>query len=145
MATFVLREMENSKFKPPVRRRWPPLRRLILAAFFVAAGINHFLNPALYYAIIPPSLPAPDTLITVSGCAEIGLGLLVLWARFMEQARYGLTALLIAVFPANIYMALRPEKYPAFPKWLLYIRLPGQLLLIAWVWWATRRSEDRAF
>jgi len=69
--------------------------------------------------------------------AEVALGGLVLIPRMRRLARWGLTALLIAVFPANVHMALHPQRYAAIPSWLLWLRLPLQGLLIAWVWYST--------
>jgi uncharacterized membrane protein len=107
-----------------------------LALFFTAAGINHFVHSALYARIVPPWLPAPALLVQVSGIFEIlgGIGVLVPKARRIAGA--GLIALLIAVFPANVQMAQHPELYADVATATeLYIRLPLQLVLIAWVWW----------
>jgi uncharacterized membrane protein len=107
-----------------------------LALFFTAAGINHSLHPAVYAGIVPPWLPAPTLLVRVSGIFEIlgGIGVLVPTTRRFSGA--GLIALLVAVFPANVQMAQHPELYTDIaPATALYIRLPLQLVLIAWVWW----------
>ncbi len=117
----------------------PLLRRaalIVLAIFFIAAGINHFVHPGVYARIVPPWLPAPALLVEISGICEVigGIGVLIPSTRRFAGA--GLIALLIAVFPANVQMAQHPELYtdlgtaPAF-----YVRLPIQLVLIAWVWW----------
>ncbi len=113
----------------------------MLGILFVAAGGNHFLNPDLYVAIMPPYLPWPLTLVCVSGAAEIALGLLLLVPRFQSVAAWGLVALLIAVFPANLHMALHPESFPTFPPIALWIRLPLQGVLIAWAYWFTRKRS----
>ena len=111
----------------------------LLAVLFVAAGVLHFLRPAAYASIVPPALPYPLALVYISGVAEIlgGLGLLVPGLR--PWAGVGLIALLVAVFPANVYMALAPERagFGVAPVWL-WLRLPLQAVLIAWVWWAAR-------
>ena len=111
--------------------------RLLLSATFVLAGLNHFLRPRLYRAIIPPYLPAPDALVSISGYAEIVLGSLVLVPRARRAAGLGLIALLVAVFPANIHMALHPHLYPRIPRWLLWLRLPFQGVFAVWVYWCT--------
>jgi uncharacterized membrane protein len=107
-----------------------------LALFFTAAGINHFLHPAVYARIVPPWLPASTLLVRVSGIFEIlgGIGVLVPNTRRFSGA--GLIALLVAVFPANVQMAQHPDLYADIATaTALYIRLPLQVVLIAWVWW----------
>ncbi len=114
--------------------------RWLAAVLFVLAGLNHFRSPEVYRQIVPPMFPRPDLLVLISGICEIvgALGLLVRPLR--RAAGWGLIALLVAVFPANIYMALRPDALPAWqiPQWLLWARLPLQLVLIASVWWVSR-------
>ena len=109
-----------------------------LAVFFVAAGTNHFVNPSFYVRITPPSLPAPLALVYVSGFFEVlgGVCVLVPWAR--SAAGWGLVLLLIAVFPANLYMAVHPNRFSDIPAAFLYLRLPLQAVFIAWAYWATR-------
>lgn len=118
------------------------LARHILAVFFVAAGINHFVRPAFYRTIMPPYMPLPELLVAVSGLLEIVGGLGALSDRSRRAAGWLLTLLLLGVFPANIHMALRPELFPGIPPWALYARLPGQALLIAWVLWTTMGRID---
>ena len=125
------------KDKPMTRSRG----RRLLAALFILAGLNHFVQPRLYTAIMPGYLPAHAALVAASGAAEIGLGLMALAPRTRWLTRWGLTALLIAVFPANLDMALHAERYPLLPPALLWLRLPLQGALIAWVWWATAADE----
>jgi uncharacterized membrane protein len=113
--------------------------RWLMALLYVAAGLNHFLRPAFYAVMIPPYLPAPQLLVTVSGLAEIALGILVVVPRVSRLAAWGVIALLIAVFPANLYMAQHPEHFPQFSRSALLIRLPIQLVLILWAYWYTIR------
>ncbi|GAC1593927.1 MAG: DoxX family protein [Candidatus Velthaea sp.] len=109
--------------------------RVLAAALFLFTGTQHFLKPAIFVAIVPPMLPAPGALVAISGAAEISGGLGLLFPQTRRIAVYGLIALLLAVFPANIYMAVAHEKFASFaPLWLLIARLPLQLLLIAWIW-----------
>jgi uncharacterized membrane protein len=110
--------------------------RFALSAFFVLAGLNHFIMPEAYRPLMPPSLPFPMFLIALSGVLEIFFGALVLLPTWRHRAGWGLVLLLLAVFPANVHMALDPEVYPAVPLALRWLRLPLQLLLIAWVAWA---------
>ena len=113
-----------------------PALRWVLAVFFVAAGANHFRAPALYLGMMPPWLPWPALLNVVAGAAEIlgGLGLLV--APVRRLAGWWLIALLIAVFPANVHVALQ-GRMPGLDvsPLTLWLRLPFQALFIAGVWW----------
>lgn len=110
----------------------------IFAVAFIFAGINHFLNTGFYRRMMPPVFPVHLFLVYLSGVSEIALGVLLLIPRFQRLAAWGLIALLIAVFPANIYMARNPLLFPEFSAAALYLRLPLQLLLIAWAYWFTR-------
>lgn len=111
---------------------------ILIAVGFVAAGVLHFVRPGLYVRIIPPFLPYPLALVYISGIAEIVGGIGVLAPSLRPWAGITLVALLIAVFPANLYMALSPVRagMGIAPVWL-WLRLPIQVVLIAWVWWAT--------
>ncbi len=113
---------------------------LLLAAFFVFGGINHFRSPDVYVAIMPPYLPAHLALVYISGVFELMGGIGVLVPATRSRAGWGLVALLVAVFPANLHMAVNPEPFVAegMPLWGLYLRLPLQFALMAWAWWATR-------
>jgi uncharacterized membrane protein len=116
----------------------------LLAAGFVYIGVTHFTRPEFFTAIVPPWLPAPLALVYASGVAEIAGGLGVLPPQTRRLAGWGLIALLIAVYPANLYMALEPDAFVAqgTPLWALYARLPFQFLFIAWAWWATRPDGE---
>ena len=114
------------------------ISRYLLGIFFIATGINHFLNTALYLSIMPPYLPWHLELVYISGVAEAALGFLLLIRRYVVLAAWGLVALCVAVLPANIHMALRADLYPTIPELALWLRLPAQGLLIAWAWWHTR-------
>lgn len=125
------------KLKLP--RRLPKRFALLgLALFFVAAGVNHFANPDFYVQMMPPWLPAHLELVYLSGAFEILGGAGVLVPRARGAAGWGLVALLVAVFPANLYMASNPELFPDLSQTALYLRLPLQVVLIAWALWATR-------
>lgn len=118
--------------------------RWLLAVLFVFAGVSHFLRPGFYEAMVPPYLPSPHLLVVLSGIAEIILGVMLLIPRFSRMAAWGLIALLIAVSPANIHMALHPNLFPQFHPTSLWIRLPVQLVLMAWACWFTRRGDASA-
>jgi uncharacterized membrane protein len=114
--------------------------RRALAALFIGAGVNHFVNPGFYEAIVPPSLQSEkERVVQVSGVAEILGGIGVLLPGTRRLSGLGLVALLAAVFPANLYMAREPERFKTVPRWALYARLPLQPLMMLWAWRATRR------
>ncbi|HRE82032.1 MAG TPA: DoxX family protein [Opitutaceae bacterium] len=118
--------------------------RVIVALGFVVAGVNHFLAPEVYLAMMPPFLPAPDLLHKIAGGAEIlgGLGLLVPPTR--RLAMIGLVALLVAIFPANLYVAWIGKMGDlAIPAWVLWARLPFQALFIAVVIWVGRDGPKK--
>lgn len=121
------------------------LSRSALAAFFAIAGAMHFLRPRFYEAIVPPSLqPRKREVVAVSGVAEIAGGAMVLHPASRRLGRWWLLALLVAVFPANLHMAVNPEQIPGLdlrkvPRWALWARLPLQPLAMLWVWKATRK------
>jgi len=108
----------------------------------VAAGLNHFRVPATYEAMVPSVLPRADILVVVSGLAEIAGGLGLLHPRTRRLAAWGLIALLLAIFPANINMAVNhlPLGNEPVPTWALWARLPLQAVLIAWAWWVSYPS-----
>jgi uncharacterized membrane protein len=117
--------------------------RVLLAVFFVAAGINHFRATGFYLRMMPPYVPFHVLMVQVSGVAEIVLGILLLVPATTVVAAWGLIALLIAVFPANLQMALHPQTFPEFSVNALWLRLPLQGVLIAWAWWFTIRRNRR--
>ena len=116
----------------------------LIGLLFIGAGVNHFVLPRPYQQIVPPSLGDPARLVAISGVAEIAGGVGVLLAPTRRLAGAGLLALLVAVFPANIYMARNPARFARIPGWALYARLPLQPLLMWWVWRATREQPERS-
>ena len=119
---------------------------ILAAVFYVGAGILHFRAPAAYLKILPPYVPWPETMVYLSGIAEIAGGLGLLLPATRRWAAWGLVALLIAVFPANIYMATNMAANPIrvgaspMPEWIAWARLPLQPVLIWWVLWCTRET-----
>jgi len=114
-----------------------------LAGFFAFAGTMHFVIPRSYKAMMPPSLPRHREAVALSGVAEIIGGGAVLARPTRRFARWWLLALLLAVFPANVHMAVNPEQVRGLdlnriPRWALWARLPLQPLAMLWVWRATR-------
>ncbi len=122
----------------------PTLKQIfkwILSIIFVMAGIYHFINPSIYLRIMPPYLPAHLFLIYLSGFFQIVLGVLLVVPNFTRRAAWVLIALLIAVFPANIYMAMNTQLFPEINPLLIWLRLPLQLLFLAWAFWFTRQKN----
>jgi uncharacterized membrane protein len=119
------------------------LRRVLLWLLglgLIAQGINHFVSLDFFLRMMPAYLPAPALLVQLSGVAEVLLGAAVLVPRTRRLAGYGVLALLVAVFPANLEMALHPEAWPELPVWALYARLPFQAVFAAWVWFTCLRG-----
>jgi uncharacterized membrane protein len=120
------------------------LSRAALATFFTFTGSMHFLRPRFFEAIVPPAIESRKReVVAVSGAAEIAGAMLVLDSHSRRLGRWWLLALLVAVFPANIHMAVNPEQIRdldlrRIPPWALWARLPLQPLAMAWVWRATR-------
>jgi uncharacterized membrane protein len=115
--------------------------KCLFATLFVFVGVEHFVSPDYFVRIMPPYLPFHRELVLVSGFFEIALGVLLLVPQTTHWAAWGLIALLIAVFPANIYMYQHRELFQ-IPPLVLLLRLPLQVLLIAWAW-VYARNEDR--
>jgi uncharacterized membrane protein len=105
-----------------------------MSLFYMWAGIWHFVRPEMYARIVPPYLPAPLVLVYVSGVAELALGALLWIPALKPWAAWGIIALLIAVFPANIHMYQLGPAATGWPQWLLIARLPLQAVLIAWAY-----------
>jgi uncharacterized membrane protein len=109
----------------------------VAAVLFAAAGCLHFVKPAAYLQIMPPYVPWPLAMVYVSGVAEIAGGAGLLIPRLRRMAAWGIVALLFAVFPANVYMAMNHVQVAAsVPSVLLWARLPLQFLLMWWVLWS---------
>ncbi len=133
-------EDDLEPFEVPGAGRSRRFSRRLLGVAFIGAGVNHFVNPRFYEAIVPPSLQDERRrVVQVSGVAEIAGGLGVLLPFTRRLSGLGLIALLAAVFPANLYMAREPERFASVPRWALYARLPLQPLMMVWAWRATRR------
>jgi uncharacterized membrane protein len=114
--------------------------RVLLAHLFVAVGVLHFVHPGVFEQIVPPYLPWPLALVYISGYFEILGGCCIMIPVVRRAAGWGLIALLIAVFPANLHMAINDVHVNgnATPPLLLWLRLPLQLVFIVWVWWCAR-------
>ena len=116
----------------------------LLSAFFTYAGFHHLLAPDFYVSIMPPWVPAHLALVYISGVFEIMGGIGVLIPRFRALAGLGLVALLVAVYPANLYMAFNPEMFPDIPVTALYVRLVLQFVAFYWAYSVTRPGPASA-
>ena len=124
-------------FGAPTRR---DKMRVAAGVAFIVASLPHFFTPERYLPMMPPFVPAPLTMIYVSGVAELlgGLGLLI--PMSIQLAGWGLVLLLVAIFPANIYVALTGANATGLPSspWYTWSRLPFQIVFIWWVIKAVR-------
>src|SRR6185369_12876215 len=126
----------NSNEKPLRMPKAKSFSKYLLAIFMVGAGTMHFLNTDFYLQIMPPYLPLHLESVYLSGVCEIGLGLLLLVPRFSRMAAWGIIALLVAVFPANIHLYQHQEILP-LPPIVHLLRLPFQAIFILWAFWHT--------
>jgi uncharacterized membrane protein len=120
------------------------LSRTAVAALFAFTGTMHFVRPRFFEAIVPPAIESQKKeVVAISGVAEVAGAALVLVPASRRLGRWWLLALLVAVFPANVHMAVSPEQIRGldmrkFPRWALWARLPLQPLAMLWVWHVTR-------
>lgn len=125
--------------------KYKELLRVSLAISIIIVGITHFASPDPYVKIVPPQLPYPLELVYISGVFEVlgGVGLLV--PNVSKFSAWGLITLFIAVYPANINMAVNHIHLDNIPDspWFQVVRLPLQAVLIAWAWWYTKPSDPR--
>jgi uncharacterized membrane protein len=112
----------------------PSLSRIVLGGFFLAAGALHFIKPRPYESIMPEALPAHRELVYLSGAAEMAGGAGVLADPTRRAAGWWLIATMLAVFPANINMAVGAERFEDIPEPLLWARLPLQAAIVYWIW-----------
>lgn len=117
------------------KSRWQLISLLLMSLLFIAAGVNHFVNPGFYLKITPDFIPWPLALIYLSGVFEVLGGIGVLIPHLRPAAGWGLIALLIAVSPVHVDMLLHADNFPEVSTGALIARLLLQPLLIAWVWW----------
>jgi uncharacterized membrane protein len=122
---------------PPPKQQVTTLFRGILAVAMVTVGITHFADPETFLRMVPRGLPWPLFLVYFSGAAELAGGAGLFVPRLRRAASWGLIALYLAVFPANVNMALNNLALGDYhaPAWVLWTRLPLQLVFIAWAYW----------
>ncbi len=130
-----------------LRRRLKGPLLLVMGPMYVVAGIFHFLVPGVYVQIVPPVFPAPSAFVYLSGLAEIAVGIGLLIPRTRRYAAWATIALLVAVFPANVYMATSGVVVEGIPgggdpsALVRWGRLPLQAVLVLWAFWYTRPSD----
>ncbi|RXM47478.1 DoxX family membrane protein [Flavobacterium sp. YO12] len=115
-----------------------PWHLYLMAILYILAGLNHFRNPGMYIKIIPPVFKNPKVINILSGAAEILLGILLTLSFSTHIAAWGIIALLIAIFPANLYMYQNKKASFGLPKWILFVRLPLQIVLVFWAYQYTQ-------
>ena len=111
-----------------------PWHLYLMASIYILAGLNHFRKPKMYMRIIPRFFGNLKLINIISGIAEILLGILLCIPATSHFAAIGIIILLVAVFPANMYMITDKKASFGLPKWVLLLRLPFQLLLIFWAY-----------
>ena len=116
------------------------ISKYLLAMFMIVAGIMHFATPAFFLKIMPPYLPLHKELVLLSGVFELVSGVLLLVPQTSRLAAWGIVALLLAVFPANLYLYQHQDILPASPL-IHFLRLPLQGVFILWAYWHTRSTK----
>lgn len=116
------------------------MARFFCGPVMLLLGINHFVMPDVYETIIPDYIPAPREMVYASGVAEVVAALMTMHPRTRRPGGFLLLAVLVAIFPANVHMALHPERYPNLPEIGLYARLPLQALFVYWAYLVATRS-----
>lgn len=129
-------------------QRLKTISRLLLAAFFIVGGVMHFVASNFYVQLMPDYLPWHLELVYLSGVAEAILGAMLFLPRYSTYAAWGVIALLIAVFPANVFMATHHVQFTNLPSWMsqpsptaAWMRLPFQGVFILWAYWHTKRDS----
>lgn len=112
-----------------------PWHLYLMAAIFVFAGIMHFIKPKMYMRIMPRYLPNPKLLVSLSGIAEMLLGVGLLFPITRTISIYGIIAMLAVFLLVHFYMLTGEKASAGIPKWILLLRIPMQFGLMYWAWW----------
>ena len=123
--------------------RWRAVSPYALAALLAAAGATHFVVPDAYARIVPPALPAPRALVYLSGVAELACAAGLAWPRTRRAAAWATAVLFVAVFPANLQMALDSADGSLLYRVVVWARLPLQIPLVMWAV-SLARTPDRS-
>lgn len=130
----------SADLSEPARRgtRWQHVALWFVFAWFFVGGLAHFAFTELEASIVPPQLPDATDVVLITGVLELAgaFGLLLPWTR--RLAGWGLFALTLAVTPANVYMLMAHDRFPSVPEWLLWLRLPLQVVLLWLIVWGSR-------
>lgn len=111
---------------------------VVMAAFYIFGGVNHFRNPDFYLAIMPPYLPWHGAAVFWTGVAEILVGIGVLIPATRKVSCWGIIALLVLFMPVHVHMLVNADQFPDAPVAFLWLRFPIQLLLGVWAWWHSK-------
>ncbi|WP_395062066.1 DoxX family protein [Flavobacterium sp.] len=111
-----------------------PWHLYLMSLLYLLAGINHFRKPEVYYKILPPFITIKKTINELAGFLEIMFAVYLCIPIFSNLAAISIMILLVLIFPANIYMLMDEKASLGLPKWVLYIRLPIQVLLLLWAY-----------
>jgi uncharacterized membrane protein len=136
--------MLPNETSPPRRRPIKSALRYLMAAFYVWTGISHFTRPEFFLSLMPPYIPLHAEMVSLSGIAEIVLGVLVAIPRTAAFAGWGIIAMLIAFLPVHVHMLVNNHLYPEAPTSMLWARFPIQALFILWAYWYTTDRPRRA-
>jgi uncharacterized membrane protein len=113
----------------------------LMIALYIAAGLNHFINPDFYLKIMPPWIPYHKEMVFISGVCEISFAVLLIFPSTRRVGAWGIILLLVAVFPANVQMLLNYNNENNPLLWVAIVRLPVQLILIWWAWGFARKPK----
>lgn len=111
-----------------------PWHQYLIGILFVLAGMNHFWKPKIYERILPPYIPAPGSMVIISGIVEMILGFMIMNKNSQTEAAWGIIILLILFIPVHIYMLQNEKAAMKLPKWVLILRLPLQFALMYWAY-----------
>ncbi|MCM4154615.1 hypothetical protein [Gramella sp. AN32] len=111
-----------------------PWHLYLMSIMYIIAGIMHFIKPKMYLRIMPRYLPAHKFLVLLSGAAEIILGIALLFSQTKNVAIYGIILMLLLFLLVHFYMLSSEKAAAGLPKWILWLRLPLQFILIGWAW-----------
>lgn len=117
-----------------------PWHLYLMAAMYIFAGLMHFVKPKAYLRIMPRYLPNPKFLVTLSGIAEVLLGIGLCFSATKELSLYGIILMLAVFLLVHFYMLSGEKASAGIPKWLLVLRIPLQFGLMYWAWWYFGRT-----
>lgn len=111
-----------------------PFHLYLMAALYIFAGVMHFVKPKMYLRIMPRYIPNHKLMVTLSGVAEIGLGVGLCFPKTKNIAIYGIIAMLLVFLLVHFYMLSGEKQAAGIPKWILILRIPLQFALMYWAY-----------